>query len=345
LEGGRLAKPSDGDQTNRRDKQALSDSTMAYLIGTDEAGYGPNLGPLVIGATVWQVPGNWLPDNLYEHLADVIATQSRNDDRLVLADSKALYQRAKGIGLLETQVLAALQLAGIEVNNWQEVWRTLTSTSADLLASIPWYRDFDASLPMCGSSEQAAAVASAASTGLNAENASIQRLRAVAIFPGQFNDLVDQFGNKASVLSHVTIELARELMDSCNGQSVLIHCDKHGGRNRYLAILQHFFPDSLIQVVEEGRQQSIYRWTDSGREVRIRFVAKGERFPPSALASMIAKYLRELAMHAFNEYWKQQVPGVRPTAGYPVDAKRFKQDIAQRQQELEIKDHDLWRNR
>lgn len=318
---------------------------MAYLIGTDEAGYGPNLGPLVIGATLWQVPDSWQPDNLYEHLSDVIATQLNNAHRLVLADSKALYQPAKGIGLLETQVLAALQLASIEVNNWQDVWQTLTSTSADLLNSIPWYRDFNASLPMCGSPEQAAAVANMSSTGLNAENVSIERLRAVAIFPGQFNDLVDQFGNKASVLSHVTIELARELMDSCSAQSVLIHCDKHGGRNRYMALLQHFFPESLIQVVEEGRQQSIYCWIDSRREVRIRFVAKGERFPPSALASMIAKYLRELAMHAFNEYWKQQVPGVRPTAGYPVDAKRFKQDIAQRQQALAIKDHDLWRRR
>ena len=29
---------------------------MAFLIGTDEAGYGPNLGPLVISATVWEVP-------------------------------------------------------------------------------------------------------------------------------------------------------------------------------------------------------------------------------------------------------------------------------------------------
>ena len=28
---------------------------MAYLIGTDEAGYGPNLGPLVVSATVWRV--------------------------------------------------------------------------------------------------------------------------------------------------------------------------------------------------------------------------------------------------------------------------------------------------
>ena len=29
---------------------------MGYAIGTDEAGYGPNLGPLVISATVWEIP-------------------------------------------------------------------------------------------------------------------------------------------------------------------------------------------------------------------------------------------------------------------------------------------------
>ena len=28
---------------------------MTLVIGTDEAGYGPNLGPLVVAATAWQV--------------------------------------------------------------------------------------------------------------------------------------------------------------------------------------------------------------------------------------------------------------------------------------------------
>ncbi len=27
-----------------------------FVIGTDEAGYGPNLGPLVISATLWETP-------------------------------------------------------------------------------------------------------------------------------------------------------------------------------------------------------------------------------------------------------------------------------------------------
>jgi hypothetical protein len=32
---------------------------MGIVIGMDEAGYGPNLGPLVLTATVWEVPGRW----------------------------------------------------------------------------------------------------------------------------------------------------------------------------------------------------------------------------------------------------------------------------------------------
>jgi hypothetical protein len=42
---------------------------------------------------------------------------------------------------------------------------------------------------------------------------------------------------------------------------------------------------------------------------------------------MAAKYLRELAMKAFNQFWQQHVPGLKPTAGYPVDARRFRAEI------------------
>jgi len=66
---------------------------------------------------------------------------------------------------------------------------------------------------------------------------------------------------------------------------------------------------------------------------------------PTALASMTAKYFRELAMRAFNHFWAAAVPNLRPTAGYPVDARRFKADIAKVQKKLGIQDHCLWRIR
>ncbi len=52
---------------------------MGYLIGTDEAGYGPNLGPLVISATVWEVPDGVGSEDLYRRLDAAIApTAGRN---------------------------------------------------------------------------------------------------------------------------------------------------------------------------------------------------------------------------------------------------------------------------
>ena len=103
------------------------------------------------------------------------------------------------------------------------------------------------------------------------------------------------------------------------------------------------FPDCFIEVVSEGRSESIYRFGPAERRIEITFQAKGESHLPTALASMASKYLRELAMHAFNDFWRQHVAGLRTTAGYPEDAKRFKADIAAAQQSLGVPDRILWR--
>ena len=50
-------------------------------------------------------------------------------------------------------------------------------------------------------------------------------------------------------------------------------------------------------------------------------------------------------MQVFNQFWAEHVPGLKPTAGYPVDAVRFQQDIADAQARLAITDDVLWRER
>ena len=66
---------------------------------------------------------------------------------------------------------------------------------------------------------------------------------------------------------------------------------------------------------------------------------------PVALASMYCKYVRELFLELFNKYWQERLPGLRPTAGYPRDARRFLKDIDRVKVSLRISDEMLVRNR
>jgi hypothetical protein len=126
---------------------------------------------------------------------------------------------------------------------------------------------------------------------------------------------------------------------------MVIYLDKHGGRSRYAALVQHHFPESWIEPVSENRNRSRYRWTHGGAPMEAVFRVRCEELLPTALASMTAKYHRELAMRAFNAFWTDRLPELRPTAGYPSDSRRFKAEIEPLQRELAIDDRALWRSR
>ena len=103
---------------------------MAIIIGTDEAGYGPNLGPLLIAATVWRVPDEQLDGDLYQLLAPVVGASVKDDSRLVIADSKELYKPQGSLERLEQGLLAAIKAKHVwesapsssVPSNWREVW-------------------------------------------------------------------------------------------------------------------------------------------------------------------------------------------------------------------------------
>src|SRR4029077_3070092 len=100
---------------------------MAYLIGTDEAGYGPNYGPLCVGATVWEIDDDLDPALLYRRLRKVVGNcvERAAKKRIVWADSKVVYQGGAGIDHLERGVLAALALVDRLPNDWRSLWEML----------------------------------------------------------------------------------------------------------------------------------------------------------------------------------------------------------------------------
>lgn len=330
---------------------------MGYLIGADEAGYGPNLGPLVISATVWEAPDDCDEAGLEARLTGAIdraaaSTNGRSAANaasatplLVIADSKALYKPAAGLKLLEQHFLAALSLWQRRPASWLDCWRLLAPDACEPLASAPWFDGFDEPLPWEADGAAIDRIAAAAAKALDDAGVRLACVRARVIFPDEFNDLVDRHGSKGEALSSETLRLLALVMESLDAGPVRAACDKHGGRNRYGRHLQQLFPDTLIENYGESREQSVYRFGRNGRRVEVCFRARGEALAPTALASMCSKYLRELAMRPFNSFWRRHVPDLRPTAGYPSDARRFKQAIAGAQAGLKIEDRCLWRER
>ena len=98
------------------------------------------------------------------------------------------------------------------------------------------------------------------------------------------------------------------MIESLPPGPVSVICDKHGGRNRYGDLLAVYFPEWFIEIRGEGRQRSSYRFGPADRRVEFCFRVGAESCLPAALASMASKYLRELAMRAFNDFWRRHVP-------------------------------------
>lgn len=298
------------------------------VIGTDEAGYGPNYGPLIVTASLWET----------DDPEFVTFSHEAGQSGLSIGDSKKLYHGGGSLALLEKNVLGILKSIKIQPKSDTELFLSLSETGSFDLCSD----DSTVTLPF-----ETDDTRSAASLFLNICSKThiiLSDICSRTVFAEEFNKFLNRHDSKGSMLSNLTMELVAKLLNRCEGDCLVL-CDKHGGRNRYLDLLSFFFPDEMIWIDQESRESSVYRLKQKGRSLEFRFIAKGESQIPIAFSSMVSKYLRELAMNRFNAFWQKHIPNLRPTAGYPEDAKRFKQDIADTQKRLDIDDDLIWRKK
>jgi len=310
---------------------------MTLVVGTDEAGYGPNLGPLVVAATAWRIGA--APTAVEAALEAAGARLEGPSGRPLWADSKQVLRGGTGLAALEAGALVGLATAGSSVpRNWTELAAAVgpeavaPATGAHALEAI--------ALPLVADPAVVAGQAAAVRADLRRQDIVLQAVRVRVVHAGEFNGLLDRGLNKSDLLSQVTLDLAAALRAGADGP-VRVWCDRHGGRRRYAPLVARHFDATLVQPVEETAARSVYEVPAAS--CRVEFCVGGESRLPVALASMTAKYVREVLMRAFNDHWSARCPGLEPTAGYPVDAARWRSAAADAVEREGVPWDEIWR--
>jgi ribonuclease HII len=284
-----------------------------FEIGLDEAGYGPLLGPLVIGAVRVEGP----------LLSLRAAARSRRRDMPRILDSKVLYRAGEGIGELERTALCAWGLSrGRLPATVGEYWEGEIRS----IASHPWYGNLGDPLPrFCARSEVEDGIA-VLDAELRRAGARLAAARAFCHLEGFLNERMESLENKADVhLDHMGSALLGVLGEPAPGR---VNCDRLGGRQDYGSFLSRLFPFVPMATECEEFAESRYSVGPEERRTLVRFMVNGERRSREvALASCLAKYGRELMMAGFNRTFTEAFAGLKPTAGYYGDAKRFLREL------------------
>lgn len=306
-------------------------------VGIDEAGYGPNLGPLVMTAVVVSSDHD-RPIDLWNDLGATVARAGGDADKLWVDDSKAIYKAGSGRDRLETTCLAAAaELSeGVAPTTLGALLAAFDAGDLDAVELLPWLDAGDPVLPVripphprpfLGASWR------------------IETIRSVVVGPTRFNQGLERHASKAKVhFESFTSLLLDVWKGSAEGQVTHVRGDKHGGRHFYYEPLLNIFPEAWIDRGPEGPELSSYTIRQAERRLELSLAPRADAVDGLvALASVVSKAIREYWMDAFNGHWAARIPGLKPTAGYPMDARRFRSEIEPHCQQRGLEPSFYWR--
>jgi ribonuclease HII len=313
---------------------------MGWLVGIDEAGYGPNLGPFVMTAVACRTAGE--AGDLWQRLAPAVRRAGDPPDhRLLVADSKDIYSSGRGLAGLERGVRVLISTLPATLSGLVD---HLCPDAGDDLVAEAWYTG-TSEVPATSDLDDLDTLHSAFTGACGACGVGDWRARSVVVCPPRFNALIDRHDSKGAVLGQGFIQLLEWAVAATDGD-LDVFVDKQGGRNCYAAQVQQAVPGGLTVAVEESAGRSRYRVAGLPRQLRVCFEPRADaNHFCVALASMVSKYLRERFMAEFNAFWCKHVPDLKPTAGYPGDAARFLKAIRPALATLQIREEVIWRQR
>lgn len=244
------------------------------VIGIDENGLGPILGPFIISGIKLKVNEPIFFHSKLENL----------QTKIKIDDSKEIFKRGEVWTYSKGEIISLSILRTFSFAEIIEKYVKLLITDFEKDFYIQNYK-----LPIW---------AKYISEDINIkEKINFINYRAFAVFPRVFNDMLKNM-HKFQLGIKLFIELANELSSS---EYNIVMCGKVGGYTYYLK------PFSILgirkyEIIKETKGHSAYRISYMDKIFEFHFLMDGDKvYYPIAIASIIGKYLREIFMKSLNE--------------------------------------------